>query len=369
MQIGKAASTLPLIRAEFGADVGFLSLYLSVISVVAAVAGLAFGLATRRIGLRRAASAGLLLVAAGSLAGAFAPGPGTLLASRLAEAFGFVLCTSAFPALVRSAAPPHQQSLAMGLWATWMPVGVALSMALSFLLLDAIGWRGMFVLSAIVPVLALAALRATVPAVAAPRGPAPGRLSGLLRREVILMAASFAAFSSSSLIYLGFLPTILVDVIELTPPLANLTAFLAVLFLLPTNLLGGRLLDRGASPGLLLVVSFAVMGLSPVALLSEALPLPLRLAGMVLFAAAAGVPPAVVWSAIPRLGRQPGDAPILSGLFYQCAAIGQIVGPIATGLIHDAQGSWWSAVWCIAALSLIGMALGAAVGRPGKAAA
>ena len=81
MQVGKAGSTLPLIRAEFGADVSLLAIYISVISLVAAIAGIGFGLATRRIGLRRSAGAGLILIAMASLLGSTAHEPSLLLFS------------------------------------------------------------------------------------------------------------------------------------------------------------------------------------------------------------------------------------------------------------------------------------------------
>ncbi|MEP3334377.1 MFS transporter [Sedimentitalea sp.] len=358
MQVGKAGSTLPLIRSEFGADISLLAIYISIVSLLAAAAGMGFGLATRKIGLRRSASAGLILIALASLLGAGAQGAALLLFGRVIEAFGFALCTSALPALVRSGAAPQQQSLVMGIWASWMPVGVAMAMAASAALLNQIGWRGIFVVSALVPLLALAALWVTVPK---PPSAKPLPFSGyksILRPDVVILALVFVAFSAANMIYMGFLPTILVDVLAMSPARANLVVFLAVLFLVPTNLLGGRWLDRGVSAQLLLVSSFALMAVSPVAIMLPDLPEWARLCGIVVFAAAAGVPPAVIWGAIPKLGRAPGDAPILSGIFYQGAGIGQIAGPIAAGMIYAAMQNWWSAIWAMAAFSLFGALLG-----------
>lgn len=359
MQVGKASSSLPLIRAEFGLDVSLLAIYISVVSLVAALAGVLFGLATRRIGLRRSASAGLVTIALASFAGAAAEGPALLLVSRLVEAFGFALCTSAFPALARSRAAAHRQSLVMGIWAGWMPVGVAMAMALSAGLLDLVGWRGIFVISGLVPLMALVALWAVVPKPPAALPQPVSRLRDSLHREAIVLALVFVAFSAANMIYMGFLPTILVDELSMTPARANLAGFLAMLFLLPTNLLSGRWLDRGADPRRLLVWSFALMALAPLAIMLPALPLPARLGGIVLFAAAAGVPPAVVWAGVPMLARIPGDAPILSGVFYQGAGVGQIAGPVTAGLAFGAIGNWWAAVVTIAAFSLVGAAFGA----------
>ena len=89
LQIGKAAVTLPLIRSDFGADVALLAVYVSLISIVAAVAGLGFGMLSRSKGPRRMACTGLSLIALGSAIGAFSPDVRFLLASRVIEAFGF----------------------------------------------------------------------------------------------------------------------------------------------------------------------------------------------------------------------------------------------------------------------------------------
>ena len=362
MQVGKAGATLPLIRSEFGADISLLAIYISLVSLVAALAGAGFGLATRRFGLRRSASIGLLSIALASVLGAAADTASMLLVSRSIEALGFAFCTSAFPALARSAAAVRQQSLVMGIWAAWMPLGVALAMALSAAFLDAIGWRGIFVLSAIVPLIALAALWAVVPK---PPSATPLPSSGagaILHREVITLALVFVTFSAANMIYMGFLPTMLVDVLQMSPTQANLAAFLAVLFLLPTNLLAGRWLDSGVGSRLLLVVSFILLALSPVAVMLPELPLSARLGGIVLFAAAAGVPPAVIWAGIPKLSRAPGDAPVLSGVFYQGAGIGQIAGPVAAGMAYGAMQSWWAAICAIAAFSAAGIALAFSLG-------
>lgn len=357
MQIGKAAACLPLIRAEFGADVSFLALYISLISIVAAVVGFGFGVVTSRIGTRRSASLGLGLLTAASLASTLTESAGTLLALRLIEAFAFTFCSTSMPVLIRGGAGSTRQSLALGIWACWVPIGVAMAMGISALWLETLGWRGIYTLCALPPLLALAALWAVVPRPRVRPVTARPDLRGVLRPEVRLMAIAFAAFSSSYMIFVAFLPTILVDTMARSVGAASVVTLLSMLCLVPTSVLTGQLLDRGVSPTLLMATTFAVLALSPVLILLPGLHEAWRYAAILGFGAAAGVPPSVAWSSVGRLSRGPDEAPVLSGILYQGAGFGQIAGPISAGLAYDVMHSWWAAVWSIMAFSGLGVIL------------
>lgn len=369
MQVGKASSALPLIRAEFGADVSFLALYISLISLIAASVGIGFGVISGRIGIRRSASLGLVLIAIGSLLGAAAPSPGVLLGSRLIEALGFTLSTTAFPAVVRMGAGTRQQSLALGIWAVWMPLGVAMAMGVAAMSLDLVGWRGLFVVTAVLPLIALGALWRIVPRPATAPTRFRLRKSVVLRPEVLLTAALFAVFSGTSLIYMGFLPTILVDTMGLAPARANLVALLAMLCLVPTNVIGGQWLDRGVPAVRLLLMAFGVMLATPWIMLADDASHMVRYAAMGGFALAAGLPAAVIWTSVGRLARHPDEAPVLSGMIYQGAAMGQIAGPMLVGVTFDIVQSWYAAVWTMTLLCAVAVLLSLALARYDRAAA
>lgn len=357
MQIGKASACLPLIRAEFGTGVTFLAFYISLISIVVAAVGFGFGVVTARIGIRRAASLGLGLVAAASLAAVLARGPGALIALRLIEALGFTLCSTSMPVLIRAGAGSRRQSLALGIWAAWVPIGVAMAMGLSAVGLEAVGWRGIYALSAVLPLAALAALWAVVPRPQTRPAPFRPDLRVVLRPEVRLMALAFLVFSAAYLIFVGFLPTILVDVMGRDVRQANAVALVAMLCLVPLCILTGQLIDRGTSPALLMAVAFSVLALSPLLMLAPGLPDALRYAAILGFGAASGVPPSVAWSSVGRLATRAEEAPVLSGILYQGAGLGQVAGPLSAGFAFDLTHSWWAAAWAIMGFSGLGLAL------------
>ncbi len=346
LQIGKAAASLPLLRDEFGADVTSLALFVSLVSIVAAVAGMAFGLLTRRIGLRRAALIGLGGVAAGSATGAMAHDLPALLGSRFIEALGFALCTTSLPVLVQRATAPHEKSLTLGVWATWLPVGIAIAMALAFFTLDSLGWRGMFWLSALLPLMALLGLFRIIPAgQPIPATQTSGQLRQVLRPRVVVTAAIFVMFSAANLIVVGFLPTLLVDDFGISSRDSAVYLFFSMLLLLPLNVLTGRLMDAGCRLWVLLFGAFLIMGVASFTLYAPVAPPGLRLACLFLFTLATGVPPAVIWASTSVLARSPQEGPLLSGLFYQGAGIGQVAGPIAAGLAVEYFHGWAAAAW------------------------
>ncbi len=358
LQMGKAAATLPLIRAEFGADLTLLATYVSLISIMAASVGIFFGTVTRRFGARRAGLLGLGLVIIGSATGASAVGVSALLISRVIEAVGFALTVTAMPALIQPATRPRDRMVALGLWAVWLPGGVALSMALSHFFLDAIGWRGMFRLTALLPALAAVILWGVTrnrgnPAAAL----APAPIFRVFRRDVLLTTGIFVAFSSSNLIEMAYLPTFLVDQFTMVATRAAGISFAGAIALIAANILGGWLLHHGFGLRGLYLMSFAGMMITAVVLFAPEFGLIPSIAASIVFSFAAGVLAATVWASIPLLAHDPSEVPVLSGLLFQGAGLGQLIGPVLAGFVVDKGGDWSLSIWVIAALISIGVVL------------
>ena len=375
MQVGKAAATLPLLREATGAGLTTLALYVSAISAVAASAGFAFGGLAGRLGPRRAGVAGLGLMAVGSAGGAAAPGMAALLASRVPEALGFALLATAMPALIGRACAPRDRALALGVWATWLPLGMAAAMAAA-LAAPAIGWRGVFLACALAPALAIGLLLRAAPSdetsSGRPRGPAARRMSWP-SVTAFGLAAAFAAFSAANMVVVAFLPTLLHDELAFTPGQGAAMALAANLALVPGNLVAGWLRGREVGGRALMAGAFLGMLACAAALLAGGAPAPVRLGAALLFGLFAGVPPAVVWGSIALVARSAAQAPLVSGLFYQGAGLGQIAGPLLAAHAVAQGGGWDAAIWVVAGTVAAGLALVAslpaslyAAGLPGR---
>lgn len=92
---------------------------------------------------------GLLAFGAGSVAAAAATSPGMLIAARLVQGLGAAFLVPGSLALINTVFDKAQRSVAIGVWTGWTGTAFALGPLLGGLCVDFLGWRWIFVLSAI----------------------------------------------------------------------------------------------------------------------------------------------------------------------------------------------------------------------------
>nr|WP_231122170.1 MFS transporter [Mycobacterium intracellulare] len=92
---------------------------------------------------------GLLAFGAGSVAAAAAAAPGMLIAARLVQGLGAAFLVPGSLALINTVFDKAQRSAAIGVWTGWTGTAFALGPLLGGLCVDFLGWRWIFVLSAI----------------------------------------------------------------------------------------------------------------------------------------------------------------------------------------------------------------------------
>lgn len=347
LQIGKASAVLAALGARFGVGLADTAFYLSLFSIGAAVFGGLVGLAITRIHPLKAGCGGLMLIAAGSVMGSFASDWTAMLASRVIEAFGLPLVVCSMPALIQIHAAGAQRQVAMGLWATWLPLGIALALGLSLVPDLASDWRAYLRCCAVFPFAAAVLLVLAVRRGGRTQTPGPPRAPRSWPRGTLLaVAALFALFQASYLTIQGFLPTIATDIWRFAADDANRFTGLAALCVIIGNLVASTLMGRQVSKARLYIVSMLAMAAASVVILSDGVPGPSRLAAAVVFTACAGVPPAVIWALVPDLSAVSRLSPtIVSGVLYQGAGIGQLSGPVVAGLAIDRVNGWGGAAW------------------------
>lgn len=362
LQIGKASAVLVPLAERFSVGVADTALYLSLFSIGAATLGLAVGVAATRVAPLGAGLLGLGLIGTGSLAGGLADSWTALLAARAVEALGFPLVVATMPALIQAHSTGKHRVLAMGFWATWLPFGIAFALGLSLIgdLVEA--WRSYLALCGTIP-LAAAALLFLAARRSAPRA-LPQSTIGWPDRATLAVAVLFGLFSASYLIVQGFLPTIAVDLWNFGPNGASGIGATAALLVILGNLAASVLMTRGVPLLWLYAGAMAGMAVAAAVLVSGALPTGLRLGAALVFTTAAGMPPAVIWTLVPRLSAGVGiGAAIVAGTLYQGAGLGQLAGPVAAGFAIEASGSWTGAFSVIAAVTAVALVLSVATLR------
>jgi len=156
--VGKAPAALPVLRAELNLSLFQAGLVVSMFSLVAAVGGILFGALSDKWGQLRLAMIGLVLASAAGAAGALADSGVTLIASRVAEGVGFFMISVSLPGLVLRLADDRTRQTAMGLWGAYLPLGAGLILLAGGVVIETVGWRGLWLLISASYVAFLAAL-------------------------------------------------------------------------------------------------------------------------------------------------------------------------------------------------------------------
>ena len=328
--LGKFAPAIPLLRADLGLSLGAAGWLVSAITAVAALLGTPAGLWVRRRGGRRALLAGLALLAATGTAGAAAPGPGWMLAARVAEGVGFLLVVVAAPTLLVEMAGRRDQPAVLALWGTCIPVGLAVGAAAGGVLAP-LGWRLWLAApgALAIPVAAVAAV--LVPPDASPP---PGTVGPRVRRRLrladlgaaALLAGGFCAAVVIGGAVLGMLPAFLEEQRRAGVAAAGTATALVAISSVLGSAVAGWLLGRGVG----------LRALAAAGLLMPLASWPLVSAGgsfggSVLAAAALlaanGVQVAGVFAAVPRVAAAPDHLAVVNGLVAQLGSTGSLLGP------------------------------------------
>lgn len=147
---------LPEIVRDFKSDQRTLSWVLSGYNIAFAACLLTSGRLADRFGRRKIFFLGLLTFTVASALCAIAPGTETLIAARVVQALGGALIMPASLALVLPEFPIERRSAAIGVWGAVGGLAAAAGPILGSVLIDTIGWRGLFVMNAPLCLLAYA---------------------------------------------------------------------------------------------------------------------------------------------------------------------------------------------------------------------
>lgn len=360
---GKVPPAIPALRDDLAMSMVAAGWVVSAFSVTAALVGAFAGLLADAVGHRRLLLAGMATMAAGGLAGAGAGAPWALLAARFVEGVGFAAVIVSAPAFIAQASAPRDRNLTLGIWSTYLPTGMALAMAASPVVLEATGWRVLWLAIAALALACLLPTSVATRAVATPRaGPdwAAVRLT-LGRLGPWLLAAAFTMYVALWASLMVWLPTLLVEQRGAAGQAAALLTALVVLANVPGNLAGSWLLHRRVPRGLLMAVGLAFMGLSAQGIFSESLSDGVRFALCIGFSMVGGMFPAAVLASAPAHAASARQVGMVTGMFVQGANLGYVVGPPLVALIVTATGLWQATAWAMAAFAAVGLGLAAGV--------
>jgi MFS family permease len=331
----------------------------SIFSATGILFGMAAGLLSDRLGQRRIAVAGLLLLAAGSALGALAESGLTLLWTRFAEGMGYIVAVVAAPSIIAQAAAPADRRLAIGLWGGFMPAGMGSMLIAAPFLQPSIGWRGSWAVMAGLTLIwagimawAFREDAGRAAASALPEHPWRNMRITLKARGPWLLALCFGCYTLPWLALMVWLPTFIVEQRGLPVRLAAWLTVAAVLINLPGNILGGWLSHRQVARGLVLAVAGAAIVTAGPLIYLEILPDAGRFAVCLLYSFIVGVVPAIVLGAAPWFAPGPGQIATTNGLIVQGSHLGMLSGPPVAAAVVGLFGGWQGGAVVFAACGL-----------------
>lgn len=232
--------------------------------------------------------------------------------------------------------------------------------------MEALGWRNWWWTVAALSAGMALVLTSAIPAL--PQGQAsaaalgwPARLRLTLSRSgPWLVALTFAAYSSQWLAVIGFLPSIYEEA-GVPVGLRGVLTALAAAVNIGGNVAGGRLLQRGVQPPVLLSSGFIAMGLCAVVAFAGAegggAPVAVRYIAVLGFSLIGGLIPASLFSLSLRVAPDERTISTTVGWMQQWSAFGQFAGPPLVAWVASRVGGWhWT--WAVTgAATLLGLLL------------
>ena len=364
-QIGKAAIAVPLLREDLGLSLTFASWVVGIYAAVGALAGLPMGLGIKYLGSRRAIVAGLLMIGIASCAGAFARGGLMLLVTRVFEGFGFIMVAIATPTLLRAVTTVKDRDLVFALWTVYYSAGSVIVMLAGPWLAEW-GWQSLWLVTGLLALGYAFVIWAIVPDIPESNGSGGGALAdiGLVLRSPgpVLLALAFGLYTVSYHALTGLLPALLVERLGLSIAQAGVIAAVSIV----ANGLGAFsaawLLRAGLPLWAMVAAAFTFFGVASFGIFAQSAPV----AAVGLLAAAslglAGLIPALVYIAAPRLTPQPALLALAVGTIVQASHIGHFIGPAALGTWVEHFG-WSSAPGLFVVFACIGVAVAVGLRR------
>ena len=287
---------------------------------------------------RRATLLGLMGVfILGNALCALAPGYWTLMGARIVTALAHGAFFGIGSVVATQIVPANQRAQAIALMFTGLTLANVTGVPLGTLLGQWAGWRATFWAVTVIGFLAVAALYALLPRIAADQGTSLLSEFRALRRTQVLLAMLISVlFSTSLFCVFTYIAPLLETVTGLSAHAVSLVLLLFGVGLTAGNLLGGRLADWRLMPAVLAL--FATSALVLLALYA-AIPAPvaaiavMTLWGAVAFALATPLQMRVVMEAV--------DAPNLAATLNQGAFnLGNAIGAWLGGIVISAGWSY-----------------------------
>ncbi len=361
--IGKLPPALPEIRLALDAGLVTGGWIASMISCTGFALGLVAGSLADRLGQRQVLIFGLLAMTAGSLLGAFAQSGEVMLLSRFIEGVGYTSVTITGAGMITHVTAAGDRKWALGIWSSYVPVGFSVMLIAGALVLEAWGWRTLWLISSgITVVWAGIVWKATL---GWQRQSGNVAMTSMLNNVTrclaspgaLLAAGCFALYASQHISMMAWLPSYMREVYGSSTLVAAVVPAVVLMFNAIGNWVSAWAMGRGVSIWSLLAVGAIGMGLSQIGIFSAFLPDTARLGFAVLFGIFGGMVPAAALGSVAIYTPSSSQIGTMNGLMVMGTSTGMLFGPPAVAAMRAVMGNWNDVVWLMVSLATVGVIL------------
>ena len=328
------APIFPLYVRSLGASIFLLGLLMAISSLMGLIFRIPLAALSDRVGRVRMLLLGLLVASTSSLLYALASNPLQLLPIIIYQTLPFSYFNPVAASIVSDLAPSERQGEVMGRYLISPSLGLVLGPVLCSLLVDHLGYRGLFLASALFPLLGFLLLLLLPPRVPR-RGLEQPSVATSLRevvtdRSLLLLSYCRAAFSTSHSIFATLFSLYAVDVLGLAPSQVAALFTVRGVTNVVVRLPAGRASDRvGRRP--LLIVAYAAIVLVNL-LIARAGGLPLLVLSLLLYGLAWGTRAVSEWAYLADAVR-PEVKTVAFSYLSTIFGLGSMLGSILAGAL------------------------------------
>ncbi|BDW87856.1 CynX/NimT family MFS transporter [Thalassospira tepidiphila] len=367
MQVGLIGPIAPDLRASFGLSQAEFGLVASLITAAGALCAIPAGVWAARAGLRRSLVLGCMMMIAGALIFATASVSSLLYVGRIVTSVGYLLIVVGAPSWMAGFKNPKLVAMAMSIWGTFIPVGIALGNWVSAAVVTWMDWR-IAVGACTLPVLVLLPLLALMekPEIATARRSLVVGVVGVLKSSAALQVAlTFAAFAGATSAALAFMPAMLADNLDIGIALsAGIIGTTAIAGNVVGSVGAGTVLGRDVAGRTILVVFLPIMAVA-ISTLFVSTSVALSITALIMFNICQGAVAGTCFALLPRIAKDGLSMPALQGMLAQFAEIFVVIVPPFAGAMID-QNGWAGAAVVLGGFYFAGFLI--TLRKPGMAA-
>ncbi len=334
------------IMVNMNMDAGAASWLMSIFTFVGIILAVPTGALAKKFGPKTMLLAAAVIIAAGSLLGAFAGNGTILIVSRAIEGVAFIFVTICGPLAVQKYVAPDKIGSATGIWALWVCLGSVVGGVLTPSLYAATGFVGVWVIyaaAAVVFAIVVAFIvkhpgKALEEATAAAETEEKVSYAELVKPNILLFFFAFLVFNLTLMAVLNFGPTFLQQQ-GVDPTLSGFISTLPMLLAVISSPLFGTLSDKLGRCKPLYLAALFVMGPCTFLLLTQTGPL-MWVGAIVMGLVGLGGPVMCLTSYINVLGR-PELMSIGMGVLMLVQSLGQFLGSWLTPILLGPDMTAW----------------------------